>query len=252
MKEDRMTEFLERPGKPRIAYHKISGHESSAYVIFMPGFRSDMQGTKATFLQEVCAEQGLGYIRFDYSGHGESGGDFTEGTIGTWCEDTLAVLDNLTDGKPLVLIGSSMGGWIALLCALRRAERVKAVIGLAAAPDFTTGIEQKMTDHQREEMSRKGYIEVANEYSPEPYIFTKALIEEGAKNCVLEGVLEMQAPLHLIQGKKDTDVHWETAEQIMEVYDGPECTVTYIEDGDHSLSRPEDLEILKDQLLDLI
>jgi pimeloyl-ACP methyl ester carboxylesterase len=219
-------------------------------VIFMGGYRSDMEGTKALFLQAQCAARGQAFIRFDYGGHGASGGDFAEGTIGSWCDDALKVIDALSEG-PVILIGSSMGGWISLLCALRRPDRVAGIIGLAAAPDFTREVISRLTDDHKRQLAEKGYFEEPNDYSDDPYIFTQKLLDDGEKRCLLDGPIKLDIPVRLIQGMRDTDVEWQKAHRIKNAVTGGDVTVSLIETGDHRLSRDEDLAVLGRILADL-
>ena len=248
-------ETLQRSGKPSLSYYRTEARDSGAKrptVLFCGGFRSDMEGTKATFLEDLCQTRGQAYVRFDYSGHGVSEGDFVDGTIGDWKNDTLDVIDHLTSGD-LIIIGSSMGGWIALLAALERADRIKGVIGIAAAPDFTREIrDEQLNDEQRSLLETQGYFEEPNEYSDEPYKFTKKLFDDGDAHCLLDRTLEINAPVRLLQGMKDNAVPWQKAHRIKNAMADTElCEVFLIETGDHSLSRPEDLNLLKEQLIEL-
>ncbi len=244
---------LIRKNKPDLAYIKTEGQAPT--VIFLPGYKSDMEGTKATYLESRCKDKGQGFLRFDYAGHGVSGGDFKDGTIGSWTQDALDMIDSVTDGD-LILIGSSMGGWIALLAALKRPERVKGLIGIAAAPDFTEGLyTREFNDEQRQTIDEQGFIEIPNEYSDEPYIFTKALIEDGRDHLLLEKGIDLCIPVRLIQGMKDADVEWQTAHRIKNAIEEtaaqPDCDVLLIEDGDHRLSRPQDLDMIEKKLEEL-
>lgn len=242
---------LRAPGGYDIAYVRTSGRDPALPgVVFLGGYRSDMEGTKALFLESACAARGQAFVRFDYSGHGASGGDFKKGTIGSWMGDALQIIDELTDG-PQILIGSSMGGWIALLCALKRPDRVRGIIGLAAAPDFTRIVRAEMTAGHRAQMDDKGYFEEANDYSPDPYIFTRALLDDGEAHCLLDGPIPLTIPVRLIQGQQDADVAWQTAGRIKAALTGPDVDVFLIESGDHRLSRPDDLALLGRVLADL-
>ncbi len=243
------TMYLSRIGKPDLAYVYSPGE--APLVMFCGGFKSDMTGSKATYLQEQCAKRGQAYLRFDYSGHGASGGEFKDGTIGSWFNDALGILTHI-DVAPFVLVGSSMGGWIALLVALARKKQIKGLIGVAAAPDFTGDLyENQFSDAQRRELDEKGYVQEANEYSDEPYIFTRALIDDGKQHFLLNTQHKINFPMHLLQGKNDSTVHWKMALNIQRVFGENNVKITMIEDGDHSLSRPQDLQKL-DQIVQYI
>lgn len=246
--------FLERAGKAKLAYHYTAPeNENTPTILFCPGFRSDMEGTKALFLENLARQNGFGFLRFDYSGHGQSGGDFKDGTIGSWFQDTLDLVKNVTEG-PLIIIGSSMGGWIALLSALNLKDRVKAVIGIAAAPDFTKDMyHNHLDDSMRAQMQKEGFTELPNEYSDEPYIITRNLIEDGEKHCLLHKTIDLDIPVCLIQGMQDHAVEWKHAHRIRKAMKDPEnTTVVMIEDGDHSLSRDSDLQILEKAVLEAV
>src|SRR6266404_9674900 len=166
--------ILPRPGGATIAYHRLAG--SAPCVVFLGGFRSDMTGTKALFLEDYCRRRGRAYVRFDYFGHGASSGDFALGTIGRWRDDAVAVIDSLTEG-PQVLVGSSMGGWIMLLAALARPERIAALIGIAGAPDFTEELLwPRLTPAQREAIMGEGSVLLPSDFDPAGYRYTRALI----------------------------------------------------------------------------
>lgn len=242
-------QFLKRTGKPDLAYHHIAGH--GPCLMFCGGFRSDMAGTKALYFEEQCRARGQAYLRFDYSGHGESGGAFTEGTIGTWLEDALAVFDAVIDG-PVVIVGSSMGGWIGLLMAKARADHVKGFIGIAAAPDFTEILyAQTLNDTQRALVESQGFLEEPNEYSDTPYIFTKALFDDGRKHLILPHDQDAEIPMRLLHGMRDTSVASNIPLKIQECYTQADCDVIFIDDGDHRLSRPEDLVLIDQNILDI-
>lgn len=234
-------QHLQSSGGNKLAYvHMKGGKASLPTVVFLGGYRSDMEGTKALYLERVCRARGQNFIRFDYSGHGKSGGKFEDGSIGSWTQDTLDILDKVSEG-PLILVGSSMGGWIAFLCALARPFRVRGLVGIAAAPDFTIWIEADMSAGHKADLAEKGYFEVPNEYSDAPYIFTKTFLEEGRSNTLLDRGIPLDIPIRLFQGKRDTSVPWEVARQIKEAVSGQDVEITWVEDGDHSLSREKDL-----------
>ena len=233
---------LDRGDGVALAWARQEG--AAPTVVFLPGFRSDMTGDKATALAGFCADRGQAMLRFDYSGHGASGGRFEDGTIGRWTDDALAAIDRLTTG-PLVLVGSSMGGWIALLAALARPDRVAALIGIAAAPDFTEAlIWQAMSFEQRATLMRNGILEQPSRYG-EPDPITRALIEDGRTRLLLNAPIALDCPVRLLHGQDDPDVPWEMALRIAEQVTSRDVQVMLVKDGDHRLSRPQDLALLR-------
>lgn len=240
-------QYLERAGKNKLAYcytPPTKESEELPTVVFLGGFKSDMNGTKANYLEQFCKKRGQGYLRLDYSGHGLSEGSFRDGTIGQWKEDALAVFDHI-DPDTCVLVGSSMGGWISLLLAKERRQQVKAFIGIAAAPDFTLDLWfNRFDENQRKIIEEQGFIELPNNYSDEPYIFTKALFDDGEQHFLMNEEQDLAIPMTLLQGMLDPDVAWETAIRIQNAFSKAEVDIVFIDDGDHSLSRPEDLELL--------
>jgi pimeloyl-ACP methyl ester carboxylesterase len=241
-----MTESAPRilacPDGSSIAYHKTEG--ASPTVVFLTGFMSDMTGGKAIALEEMCKARGQAFLRFDYTGHGASSGRFEEGTIGRWKNDALAAIDNLTQG-PLILVGSSMGGWIMLLSALERRERVVGLVGVAPAPDFTEDlIARELTPEQRETVLKKGRVEIPSDYDPEPYIITRDLIEDGRNHLLLADHIALDCPIRLIHGMEDKDVPWKTSLRIAEQVGSTNVEVTFVKSGGHRLSEPEDLDRL--------
>jgi pimeloyl-ACP methyl ester carboxylesterase len=221
-------------------------------VVFLGGLMSDMAGTKAQTLEAHCAKSGRAFTRFDYSGHGQSSGKFIDGTIGRWHADTLAVLDQVTEG-PQILIGSSMGGWQMLLAARARPERIAGMIGIAAAPDFTEDLMWKeLTEDQRRRLREDGILNLPSDYGDEPYPISLALIEEGREQLLLRGPLPIRCPTHLLQGMQDADVPWRTSLRIAEALESEEVIVTLVKDGDHRLSRDADLDRLCAALDDMI
>ena len=177
-----------------------------------------MTGTKATFLDEFCAARGLGYTRFDYSGHGASSGRFEDGTIGRWAEDAIAIIDRATEG-PLILVGSSMGGWIMLLAALARPDRIAGLVGLAPAPDFTEAlIWNRLADEERDRLIQAGRLEMPSEYSEEPTILTRALIEEGRRHLLLSAPIGIRCPVRLLHGMADPDVPYRLSLELAETH----------------------------------
>lgn len=226
-------------------------------LVWLGGYRSDMSGTKAIEMDALAAEQGITAIRFDYSGHGVSGGDFAKGTISRWTEEALAVIA-ATGVSKVVLIGSSMGGWIALR-VIQEARRlnlpftVDGLVLIAPAPDFTSElIEPSLTEAERQSLAERGYFEEPSEYSPEPNIFTRALMEDGNENRVLTGLIETGCPVHILQGMKDPDVPYQHALKLMEFLPLDDVVLTLIRDGDHRLSRPEDIARMKAAILSML
>jgi pimeloyl-ACP methyl ester carboxylesterase len=217
-------------------------------IVWLGGYRSDMSGTKAVALQAHAATLARPFLRFDYSGHGQSSGTYQDGTISAWLEDSRAVIARYAAGRKLILVGSSMGGWIALrlIEELRRENgptRVTGLVLIAPAPDFTHDlIEPNLTEAERTALAEKGYFEEHSDYSPEPNRFTRKLIEDGRDNLVLSGLVETGCPVHILQGMRDPDVPYHHALKIMEKIVGDDAILTLIRDGDHRLSRPEDLE----------
>jgi pimeloyl-ACP methyl ester carboxylesterase len=235
------TGRLNRGNGIELAWRKTTG--STPMVVFLPGFRSDMNGEKAVHLATHCAARGQAMLRFDYSGHGASTGRFEDGTIGIWAADALAVIDQLTEG-PLILVGSSMGGWIALLTARARPHRIAALIGIAAAPDFTeTLMWAAMSQAERATLTNEGVLHVPSQYG-DPYPITRGLIEDGRNHLLLHAPIPLACPVRLLHGQCDPDVPWETSLRIAERITGPDVHVTLVKDGDHRLSRPADLALL--------
>ncbi len=211
-----------------------------------------MAGTKATFLDAFCAERALPYVRFDYSGHGASSGTFEDGTIGAWAADAIAVIDRVADG-PLVLVGSSMGGWIMLLAALARPERIAGLVGLAPAPDFTEAlIWNRLSDEERDRLLGAGRLETPSAYSDDPTVITRTLIEEGRQHLLLSAPIGIRCPVRLLHGMADPDVPHRLSLELAERLVSNDVRVALIKDGDHRLSREEDLALLGDTLEGLI
>lgn len=240
---------LRRADGVELAWKRQGG--TGPTVVFLPGFKSDMEGSKAVFLAAWAAETGRAFLRLDYSGHGVSGGAFEEGSIGRWTEDALAVIDALTEG-PLLLVGSSMGGWIGLKIALARPGRVAAYVGIAAAPDFTeTLIWATLPEAQRVEIMTKGVIHVPGDY-PEPLAITRGLIEDGRRHLLLGRPIALDCPIRLLQGQQDEEVPWKTALAIAERVTGQDVRVVLVKDGNHRLSREADLALLRETVESLL
>ncbi|HEY4471218.1 MAG TPA: alpha/beta hydrolase [Stellaceae bacterium] len=230
---------LARPDGAAIAYHRTDGRAPG--IVFLGGFRSDMTGTKALFLEDYCRRRGRAYVRFDYFGHGQSSGDFARGTIGRWREDAIAVIDSLT-AAPQILVGSSMGGWVMLLAALARPERVAALVGIAAAPDFTSELlPNRLTAEQRREIEEKGAVTLPSDYDPAGYLYTRALIEDGNKHLLLGGPIPLDVPVRLLHGFADASVPWQLSLPLAERLTSQNVEVTLVKNGDHRLSTEPDL-----------
>lgn len=234
-----MEGFLDRPDGARLAWRLVEG--AGPTVVWLGGFKSDMTGTKAEALADWALAQGRAYVRFDYFGHGASSGDFADGTITRWREDAIAVLNELTAG-PLVLVGSSMGGWIACLAAMALPRRVRAMVLVAPAPDFT---EKLMTP----EIPPEGHAALAadgvwlrpSEYG-DPYPITRNLLEDGARWSILGSEpIPIEVPVRILQGGDDPDVPWRHALELAQGLKSDDVVFTLIKDGDHRLSRPQDI-----------
>jgi len=228
-----------------LAFRRIAGRGPG--ILFLGGLHSDMTGTKAEALAAWAAAHGRAFCRFDYAGHGASGGEFRDGTIGRWAADARAVLDELTEG-PQILVGSSMGGWIAALLARDVPARVAALVGIAPAPDFTEELMwPQFSAEIRATIARDGVWFRHSEYGA-PYPITRALIEDGRRQSVLGGALSFAFPVRIIQGMRDVDVPWKHALRFAEAIAGDDVRVTLIKDGDHRLSRPQDLALLEAEI----
>lgn len=233
-----VIEYLDR-GPHRIAYRRLFGRTPG--VMFCGGFMSDMTGSKATALATHCAAQRRAFVRFDYAGHGASGGHFEDGTISQWRDDALTALDALTEG-PQVVVGSSMGGWIALLLALARPQRVRGLVLLAPAPDFTqTILDHELSPTERERLQRDGRIERPSEYSEQPYVITRRLIEDGQRHRLLDAPIALSCPVRIVHGMRDSDVAWQQSITLIERLQGEDSHLTLLKNGDHRLSGDADL-----------
>jgi pimeloyl-ACP methyl ester carboxylesterase len=231
--------FLRLSGSRRLAYHHVPGKVPG--TLFCGGYTSDMAGTKALALEAFCREQGRHFTRFDYSGHGASSADFADGTIGAWAEDALAILDRATEG-PVLVVGSSMGGWIMLLVALARPERVRGLVGIAAAPDFTEDLlVAQATSEQRRALAEQGCWMQPSGYGGDPYPVARRFIEEARAHLVLRAPIPLTCPVHLLHGQRDPDVPWQTALRLADRLESEDVTVELVKAGDHRLSTPRDL-----------
>lgn len=224
--------------RPRLAYHHTSG--SGPTLVFLPGYASDMTRTKALAIEAWAQAQGRAMLRFDYGGCGQSEGAFEEQTLAGWREDVLAMIDQVAQG-PVVLIGSSMGGWLMLLAAKARPERVAGLVGIAPAPDFTDwgfSTEEKMT------ILREGRLERANPYGPEPTVYTRGFFQSGEANRLMFGIIPFDGPVRLVQGQADPDVPWHRTVRLGEMIRSADVQTWLVKDGDHRLSRDADVALI--------
>ncbi len=244
------SKILTGAGGAAIAYDRITGN--SPGVMFLGGFMSNMRGAKATALEKICRTNGHAFLRFDYSGHGESSGKISEGTIGSWLSDALLIFDSYTNG-PQILVGSSMGGWIMLLLALARPKKIRGLIGIAAAPDFTEDLLWERFDaNVRAKLEKDGIHYERTDYGNEPYVITKELIEEGRNHLLLRQKITINHPIRLLHGMRDESVPWTTAFRLSEKISSEDVRIVLIKGGDHSLSRDEDIHCLQITLQELL
>ncbi len=241
------TRWLELDNGERLAYAAVEGARPG--VVFLGGYASDMSGTKATWLDSWCRQNGRAFVRFDYRGHGLSDGRFEDGTIGGWTRDALAVVDRLTDG-PQVLVGSSMGGWIMLNVALARRDRVAGLLGIAAAPDFSQDLWWSLGRGDRERLERDGSITVGEDGGN--LVVTRAFIRDGRDHLVMRRPIRLAAPVRLIHGMRDAAVDWQLCLALAGRLEADDVRVHLVKDGDHRLSRERDLEFLGATLGELV
>lgn len=249
---DRPPLFLEvgaEGAARRVAYRRLTPRGAGAGrpgIVWLGGFKSDMTGTKAVSLEDYARKAGRGFLRFDYSGHGESEGDFRDGTIGRWLEESLAVIRAATGG-PQVLVGSSMGGWLALLVARALAaagetNRIAGMVLIAPAVDFTDELMwNELPEEGRRAIECDGVWMRPSQYSPEPYPITAALFEEGRNHLLFPAEIRAHGPVHILQGMEDPDVPWRHALRLVEHMPADPVALTLVRDGDHRLSREEDI-----------
>ncbi len=243
------TEFLETAQGRRLAYHKSEG--AGPTVVFLGGLKSDMEGTKAVHLEAWARARGQSFLRFDYSGHGESSGSFEEGCIGDWHQDTVASVSALTDG-PLIVVGSSMGGWLALLLAREFPDRIAGMVTIAAAPDFTEdGYWASFSAEQKVALETVGHVELPSDYM-EPYVITKRMIVDGREHLVLRDPLRLPFPVRFLQGTADTAVSTETAVRLLERAESPDMRLLLVKDADHRFSDDRCLGLIEDAVLDVM
>jgi len=221
-----------------LAFHLTDG--AAPTVVFLPGYASDMGGTKALALEAWARAKGQRFVRFDYAGCGQSPGAFEDQTLAGWLADTLAILDQVVKG-PAVLVGSSMGGWLMLLAARARPDQVKALVGVAPAPDFT---DWGFTTDEKMSLLQQGRLERANRYGPAPTIYTRAFWSSGEANRLMFGEIAFEGPVRLIQGQRDADVPWQRTARLAELLRSADVQTVLVKDGDHRLSRDADLALL--------
>ena len=220
-------------------------------IVWLGGFKSEMTATKATALDAWAAKSGRAFLRFDYFAHGGSSGDFRRGTVSRWRADALAVLDELTEG-PQILVGSSMGAWLALLAALARPERIVALLLIAPATDFTHKLLwSRLSEDVRREIVDKGEWLRPTSYGPDPYPITRELIEDGRRHLLLDSEIALRCPVRILQGMSDPDVPWQHALKLVEAL-GPDTQITLVKDGDHRLSKPHELALVEQILAGLV
>ncbi len=237
-----LLQTLETPQGRKLAYHLTAGR--GPCVVFLGGLKSDMQGTKAVFLEDWARREERAFLRFDYSGHGESSGAFTDGCIGDWAQDTLAAVGALTTGK-IVPVGSSMGGWQSLLLCRAMPERIAGLVTIAAAPDFTEdGYWASFTDAQKQQLEKIGQVELPSDYM-EPYVITRRMIEDGRNQLVLRSPLDLPFSVRFLQGTADTAVSVATAVKLLEHATGPDMQLQLVKDADHRFSDDRCLNLMK-------
>lgn len=238
-------QIIASPRGTNIAYRYNEGSADLPPIVFLCGFKSDMDGSKAEFLDSLCRQTDRTFLRFDYFAHGKSDGDFMDFTIGKAVEDAAFMIEKFI-AEPAIIIGSSMGGWVGLRLCEMIPNKIFGFIGIAAAPDFSAEIAGQLKETQKQSLAENGYFTEPSGYE-EPYIFTNCFFEDGALHCLLHKTIATDKPVHLLQGKLDKAVPWEKAERIKRTLNG-NAAITYIDDGDHSLSRPQDLEILQNAI----
>ena len=241
-----MPDYLDRTGLPRLAYHHRTG--TGPTIVFLPGYASTMAGAKGLALDEWAAANGRAMLRLDYRGCGESAGVFADATLDDWRDDALDLIDSLTQG-PLVLVGSSMGGWLMLLIALERRERVAGLVGIAAAPDFT---DWGFDDATREQIESDGLIARDSAYDDSVQIVTAGFWRSGQVNLLLGGPIAIEAPVRLLHGLEDADVPPSIAFRLGRALHSADVQTLLVKDGDHRLSRPQDLSLLRNTVRALI
>ena len=237
---------MTEPQRPRLAYHLTEG--SGPTIVFLPGYASDMSGTKALALEAWARENGRAFLRFDYAGCGESEGKFEDQSLTDWRDDALAMIDHAVEG-PVVLVGSSMGGWIMLLAALARPDRVVGMVGIAAAPDFT---DWGFSQPEKLYILQYNKLERANPYGPAPTVYTRRFWQAGEASRLMHGPIAIDCPVRLIHGQRDPDVPWAQSVRLAELIRSDDVQLILVKDGDHRLSREADIALLTRIVGDLL
>lgn len=244
------TSQFARGDGSRIAYAYTPGRPPT--VVFFSGYASDMSGTKAVFLESRAKFRGRAFLRFDYQGHGESSGSFSEGGIGLWSEDARTLIEHVSEG-PLVLVGSSMGAWVMLIAALQLKHRVVALLGIASAPDFSEDlIRPALNQEQRKSLEQTGLLHLPSRYSDEPQVVSRRFLEDGRRHLLLRSDIELECPVRLLHGLEDPDVPWQTSLRLAEALRSRDVQLTLIKGGDHRLSSLGALESIDRVLESLI
>lgn len=245
-----MADYLTTDTGAQLAYHHTAGKGPT--VVFLGGFRSDMAGTKAVYLEDWAKARGRAFLRLDYSGHGESSGAFLDGSIGDWASDARAVINAVVEG-PVVLVGSSMGGWISLILTHKIAQKIVGFVGIASAPDFTEdSMWAGFSDAQRAALMSAGQVALPSDYSDEPYIITRKLIENGRAQLVLRDPLPLPFPVRLLQGTADADVDMSVALRLLDHASGDDIRLTLVKDADHRFSTPACLAMIAAAVEDVL
>lgn len=249
-----MTEFLTTSTGRKLAYNRTLGSGRGAKgpgVVFLGGFKSDMMGSKAIYLEERARATGRAFLRFDYSGHGQSSESFEAGAIGDWAADAREIIETLTEG-PQVLVGSSMGGWISLLLSRQIPKRIHGLVGIAAAPDFTARLWDSLSADQQANVKATGRLEEPSEYSDEPYVFTHRLFEDGAQNLVLTQPLPLPFAARFLQGTADSDVPVDVALAILNHASGADIRLNLVKGADHRFSTPQCLDLIGQSIAEVL
>ena len=240
--------YLDPGDGRRIAYRYRAPGKAKPTVLFLPGYASDMEGAKAVAIDAFCGQRDIGCLRLDYSGTGSSGGNFADGTLTRWLQEVLAAIDLITEG-PLIIAGSSMGGWLALYSALSRKDRVKGLLGIAAAPDFT---DWGLTAEDKEVLKRDGKLERPNPYGPEPSVTWLGFWQSGAEHRLLNNVIDLTIPIRLVHGELDTEVGLGVALQLLRELRSSDVQLRIVKNGGHRLSEPHEIHAILVELYGLL